>query len=482
MKRFLRVLWVGAVISLVIVAATAVWAYTYYERNAVSTELTIEAGTVPDANLFVRAGRSINAFFTRNSGIADIHLPGTYAVTVRRGLWEYDCRVNVVDTTPPTAVPAQVTLMAGEICEASEFVGDIDDATAVTVQYITAPDYNKTGTQFVDVLLMDVAGNTTRIRSKLNITGTAPTVTIEAGDPLPEASQFLVDPMYEASYAKRPDADITRQVGTHTMEIAVGNATTSSELRVVDTTPPEILGVGQDDRIVYVGDSVDWWQNVEVTDNSIGEITTELDFENAPVDEYGNYLYVGEYELTRIATDAYGNTARVPVKVTVKGQSEELNEVWARCDAILEAIITPEMTPVEQITAVWHYVNGSVLWRGKSERDNWMHAAMEGFDNICGDCYVYTSCCHALFQRLGYPSEIIQRIPKGEDSHWWNLVDIGDGWRHVDCTIYGDRSKIILWTTDQIQAYNVKIGWRHKYDPELYPELVTHSATTVINQ
>ena len=71
------------------------------------------------------------------------------------------------DVTPPTAQAKQVLVNASSKLNASDFVTEIVDASAVTVTFVTEPDWNKEGSQEVKVRLTDAAGNTTIVTSSL---------------------------------------------------------------------------------------------------------------------------------------------------------------------------------------------------------------------------------------------------------------------------------------------------------------------------
>ena len=81
------------------------------------------------------------------------------------------------DMTPPAAQAKQVLVNAPGKLNASDFVTEIVDASAVTVTFVTEPDWNKEGSQEIQVLLTDAAGNTTTVTSSLVLDKQAPVIT-----------------------------------------------------------------------------------------------------------------------------------------------------------------------------------------------------------------------------------------------------------------------------------------------------------------
>ena len=64
----------------------------------------------------------------------------------------------------------------------------------------------------------------------------------------------------------------------------------------------------------------------------------------------------------------------------------------------------------------------------------------------------------------------IEKIP-AKTVHYWNLVDIGDGWYHFDTTPRKDRPEIFMWTDEVLMEYSAKHNKSHNYDKSKYPEI-----------
>lgn len=468
--------------------AVAVFVYYSVERTNLYTERTIEAGNVPDADIFIKDGTG--AYFVEGSAYADTSLPGTYAMILRKGLVNHAVTLDIVDTTAPAALTRPVDIELGEKCAEMDFIERITDATDVSVSYVDTPDYARVGDQQVKLRLVDAGNNESIVTSSLHINGTVESLTIEAGDAVPEASEFLLEDSYTATYATAPEEAISRSVGDHEMEIMVDGAACHSVLHVVDTTPPVITDAK--DLTVFIGQNMDLWMGVNASDNADGELEKRLDTD-APLDDSGLFAEAGSYTLVYTAIDASSNMTQVPVTVRVRtpapaapktGNSTvtyDIDWLWAKCDEILAQITTPDMTIEQKVTAIWGYPRKHTGWLGYSVHGNWVQGAIDCINRKGGDCFAFASCTYALFQRAGIRAGMIARKQPASTEHYWNIVDIGDGWRHVDPTIFRDKTQIILWTTEQILYDNVHHDHHHDYDPLAYPELATGSATVVIN-
>ena len=78
-----------------------------------------------------------------------------------------------------------------------------------------------------------------------------------------------------------------------------------------------------------------------------------------------------------------------------------------------------------------------------------------------------------MLTRAGLKNMDIERIPEGDDMHYWNLIDVedGHGWYHYDTTPRWDHPTVFLWTDAQAQEYSVVNQNCYNYDREKYPEI-----------
>ncbi len=475
-----------------------------------------------------------DAVFVGESRKFDTHIPGEYQINVKSGLFSHECTLYVRDTIAPVGSVSPVELGYGQICRPDDFVSDIQDATTVSVVFAEAPDFGKWGEQGVVILLSDMGGNITRLETTLFINpvlaelewevGTAPpvaedftlagqekkllttgidtsqpsrqTVSIEVDgiaynsilnirDTVPPvvevrnvsgfvntpvtAEDFLVSVQditpVTAAFAVEPDLTLAgNQEVSLIFTDGSGNAARASALLTLteDKEPPVITGARD---ITYVmGTSIAYKKNVTVTDNSGEELALNVDNSQVNLEE------AGVYPVTYSAVDHAGNTASVTVNVTVMAMTYDVNEVYRYADDVLASIFTEGMSQYDKLQAIYNYVKTNVGYISHSDKGDWVKAAYEGFVQKQGDCYVYACTTKVLLDRAGITNMDIEKIP-AKTMHYWNLVDIGEGWHHLDTTPRKDHPVIFYWTDEQLMEYSAKHGNSHNYDHELYPEV-----------
>ena len=60
-------------------------------------------------------------------------------------------------------------------------------------------------------------------------------------------------------------------------------------------------------------------------------------------------------------------------------------------------------------------------------------------------------------------------------SHYWSLINLGDGWYHVDCTPRRNVGYFFMNTDAELEAYSVQNRNSHIFDSSLYPPRATES-------
>lgn len=264
------------------------------------------------------------------------------------------------------------------------------------------------------------------------------------------------------------DPDVTA-AGEQEVEIcatdAGGNQTVKTAKLILeeDKEAPVIIGVT--DLNVIVGSTVSYKKNVTVTDNCQEGLSLTVD--NSAV----NLNVEGTYPIVYVAKDGSGNETTAAASVTVRPRVYDENEVNSIADGVLARIITPDMDPGQKLEAIYGYVQSHVGYISHSEKGNWVRAAYEGLVDGRGDCYVYASTAKVLLTRAGIANMDIAKIPS-KTSHYWNLVNVGNGWYHFDTTPRRpDHPHICMWTEEQLMAYSTSHGNSHNYDHSQYPEV-----------
>lgn len=246
---------------------------------------------------------------------------------------------------------------------------------------------------------------------------------------------------------------------------AGGNETrVQSNLTVnADTEPPVIEGLS--DIVVPVGGSVSYKKNVTVTDNSGEDIELIVDSSSVNISE------IGTYEVRYSATDKSGNSTSKAVSLVVtEADAPTEDMVYELADQILADIINDSMTQKEQAEAIYWWVHDNVAYVDTAPKENWVAGAYRGLKERRGDCYTYAMTSKALLTRAGIKNMDIEKIPDSQ-MHYWNLIDVGEGWYHFDATRRKDGTTFFYWTTAQILEYSRANYNSHNYDASLYPEI-----------
>lgn len=366
--------------------------------------------------------------------------------------------------------PVKETLVAeagGETPDVNDFLIQNMDAKLVTD--IAAIDLNRIGEH---VIYVQVGGEQyeSKLQVKDTITPKAAVQNISGFTLVPiTAEQFVTDvedvTPVSIEFVQEPDITL---VGTQTVEICVkdegGNELVEQAQLTLEADVEAPVLVGVKDIVIYIGDTISYRKGVSVTDNC--EVGAALEVDNSQV----NPNEVGSYSVIYRATDLAGNMVEETVTLTIKPRSHTLEEVNALADAVLARIIKPEMTPMEKVRAIYDYNMSHIGYINHSDKGDWIQAAYEGLAEGQGDCYVYACTAKLLLTRAGITNMDIEKIP-AKTMHYWNLVDIGDGWYHFDTTPRKDRPTIFMWTDEQMIEYSESHNKSHNYDPTQYPEI-----------
>ncbi len=325
--------------------------------------------------------------------------------------------LHVTDTVAPKVRTKDVSIMLGESVAAEDFVESVEDVTACRIFYGGGPDLETPGQQTVTVDVEDEGGNLTRAEAALEI--------------------------------------------------------------LQDVTPPVIEGVQE--LTAEVGGSVSYKKGVTVTDDYDDEVTFTVDHSAVNLNE------PGDYPVVYAAADKYGNETRVETTLHVRkprpipagggGLPVTEETVNAEADKVLASITNPDMTQYEILKAIYEWCHSQIAFVDEAPKDDWVTGAYYGLILRKGDCFAYAMTAKCLLTRAGIPNMDIQRIPHGDSCHYWNLVDIGEGWRHFDTCRRADGSTFFYLTDAELMEYsNAHTGRNypdgtHYYDRSLYPEI-----------
>lgn len=304
-----------------------------------------------------------------------------------------------------------------------------------------------------------------------------------------KAEDFVTDTRdnSKVTYTFESEPDLTKE-GTQTLVVVGtdgGGNRTSHEVKLTlrkDTEKPKFNNVK--DIKIFVGRTISYKNNLEVTDNCPEGLKLEVDAGNV------NTNVVGTYNATATATDIAGNTASASFKVIVSDVASTIEDLNILVDEVLGQIVTPGMNTMQKIRACYDYVYTHCRYRDMNIDDNWIKAAASGFLTGKGDCYTDTMMAKALLDRIRVKNKVISRIHGNDADHYWNLVDIGDeyGWYHLDCINRLDgvaENRVFMLKTDQLIEVDNRIGDFHDFDRTKYPDVdpgtVAFTGNTIIS-
>ena len=269
-------------------------------------------------------------------------------------------------------------------------------------------------------------------------------------------------------FVKIPDFTVPGMQEVELEIVDEGNNATriSVEMEILeDTEPPVIEGV--ENLTVAVGESISYKRNVTVSDNYDENVTLRIDSSEVDLDTPGDYTVI------YIAEDAAGNVTKVETGVHVKPEgvqaaTEEM--VNKKAAEILSQITTADMSQYEVAKAIFDWVHSNIGWSDGTPKTNWIQGAYRGLFDRKGDCYVYASTAKCLLTRAGIANMDIG-FSNPNRTHYWNLIDLGDGWYHFDATRRTDGSSFFYYSDADIRAYSSAHNGSHAYDPSQYPEI-----------
>ncbi len=239
-----------------------------------------------------------------------------------------------------------------------------------------------------------------------------------------------------------------------------GNTAEAQPEPAVDTTPPVFKEYRS--HLVYIGDTVSYRGGVVLTDDSGEEPVLTIDSSKVNLKE------AGEYPLTYTATDAAGNTASCEVSVVVREREEVTQEMLdAKADEIIEEVLADAPRDIEALEKLFKWTKKNIHYVNYFEQNDDISAAWEGLMYERGDCYVYACASKELLSRAGFKNDMIRT-----SRHFWNLVDLGEGWYHYDTCPRKDKPYFFMWGDSQLMEYSHANGNSHDYDHTKWPDVV----------
>ena len=283
-------------------------------------------------------------------------------------------KITIQDTVAPELVLKDVTLYTEQtITDANQFVEKAEDLAGVTLNILTEIDYSIIGDQEVTIEAVDGHGNKTSQTAKLTIKE--------------------------------------------------------------DTEGPVFSGIS--DLKVTKGDTADYKKGVTAKDGKDGDVEFTVDSSSVKLDT------VGTYYATYTATDKAGNTTTSKRKIIVSEKStasssstssSSSGDVYAKADEFIAKATSGVSGTANKILAIKNYLRSNIKYSHRYNASNTGSvnaAAMKAFTAYEGDCYIHAAAAQVMFTRLGVQSIIVNAL---DYTHYWNMVYINGGWKHVDPT------------------------------------------------
>ena len=421
-RRRRAILWALCVLLSVVlvVLVTAIVKLSKEAPRPVVQSVTVEAGSEISPAQFLKNPQDYQIAFDTDLSTIDMTQIGTYEIRLLVDGEIYTANLTVQDIVPPKGDPVPTQIRGGILPGAEELVTNIQDLSPVVVSYKQTPDLTQKET-FAQVLLTDAAGNFTVIKVPLTVT--------------------------------------------------------------LDETPPEIHGAT--DREFYVGDPINYkaadaakgYTEVTATDNA-GEAKLSVDRSSVDMNSPGTYPVI------YTAADAAGNTTSVTVRFTLLEKPAGYVEpeiVYDLARDILETITTDDMTDMEVAFKIYYWTITNIDYVGSSDKSHWTLGAYQAFTTRSGDCFNYFAAAKALYDVAGIQNVDVVKSDTTHSSHYWSLINLGDGWYHVDCTPRSVWGAFFMNTDAELEKYSVANGNSHIFDPTAYPERATESVQHLLN-
>ncbi len=283
-----------ALISVLLIGAVA--GFFLYRNNLAYSVCRVEAGGIVNPSDFLKKPDE-KAAYTKNSTAFDTKVPGEYSIEIKTGIFTVTSTLIVQDTVAPVLEVCDVVMTYGETCELNKFVTKMEDVTKTSMEFIQAPDFEKSGKQFITIAATDLGGNTTTKTAELWLSPIVPTLHVELGSELPAPSELVAQGVTAEYVTAEVDCNT---VGTYTVVVLADGVEYESTLIVEDTTGPTLVVKEFMDYAVFEKKPEDFVRSVE----DISGVAS-VEFLETP-----DFNFIGEQPVTIVATDVYGNQTK----------------------------------------------------------------------------------------------------------------------------------------------------------------------------
>lgn len=461
-------------------------------RVRVIKEVMLEAGSEITLSCFFEDEVPEEAAFVTDVDTIDTSHTGTYTIELMVKDKTYSITMQIVDTVAPYAegVP-DIQAWAGVLPQPEGCVTNVTDKTDVEISWKTEPNMKKAGDTTGIILLVDEGENTYQVEVTLHVTEDHQAPVIEGVEDRSLAKDqemdlaslvTVTDDLDESPVVTvETELDFSKEGSYPLTYVAVDGAENETRESCVitikkDTEPPVVQAMNFS---VKVGGSVSYKTHVSYFDEL--DPDPELTVDNQAVD----LNTIGEYEVVYIVTDASGNSASSTAILHVVDTAVTEEEVRSLAAEVLAEITTEDASQMQKAYDIYRWVGSHIGYVDTSEKQDWVTSAYDGLTRRTGDCYTYFAVAKALLTEAGIDNLDVVKVKKyvTSSNHYWNLINVGTGWYHMDCTPFHDVEHNLFMVTDQeLAAWDTARGWNeHPFNEELLPDRATESVQDQIN-
>ena len=261
-----------------------------------------------------------------------------------------------------------------------------------------------------------------------------------------------------------------------------------------DEMPPSLSAREGTTVIGYIGESPTYKKYVVVTDDKDEEPQLAINSSRVDINTEGSYPVLYQ------AKDKSGNKSKT-LTITYVVKSKQYSEeklMTLVADLADDLSITKSMSTVEQVKAIYNFVNKKIMWSTASSlgesnipninrnnwKGDWVEEAIRTIELYndgegVGDCYSYYSVSKAFFEYFGIKHVGIRRDLTIDDqldedgdrkgTHFWLIVNIGNNkWYYYDGTRLaqpfndGTRNACLI-TQNKLDSYVTTSGGTYFY-------------------
>lgn len=509
-----KLTWVLLVLVAVVYGFLAFLFYQYWcDSQVVFHDVTVELGTeaLSLRDFMTEKAKPKRASFVSDPSKIDLSQVGQTRLTLKHGSEEYTVTLTVQDTIAPTAVieTARTVSVAGSLPRAADLVSDVQDMSEVKIYYRQEPvipdDYSPIAPV---VVVEDAYGNALEQACTFTFTGwLKESLTVELGTPL-TAQLLLENPEKDSGCLEQAQLDAISSIGEHVITVSTGGAEASCTVTVQDTTAP-VLKLQNIRR--HPGQTAELTDFVSYASDASGEPQLRM------VSEAPDYNVQGTHTIVIEAEDLNGNVTRAEATLWVssnlnppeiKGADTEITMEKHTTPDFLEGVtatddidgsceVTVDTSALDNTAAGTYYITYSAMDNSGNmgthkrkvivepdEEDtkalvaelaatlsddpeairDYVHDTIayssswggddpvwHGLTTSSGNCYVHALTLQALLNEKGYETQLIWVT---NESHYWVIIKLEEGWRHIDSTPSYQHEKIGL-ATDRVRYLNL---------------------------